>query len=121
MAAFTSRAAHYHAGDLVDIQYVVLDFAEYERMLAPNLVLNFGQSFPGGVSKTGMELDSLVSCTEEEPQPLFWMLRKLHCLVDDRVHLQQAARTTKVGYNAYYDHKLAHIWGLTDFSGSRAG
>ena len=40
--------------------------------------------------------------------------------MDDCVHLQQAAGTTIVGYNAYYDHKLAHIRGLTDFSGSRA-
>ena len=40
--------------------------------------------------------------------------------MDNRVHLQKAAGTTKVGYNAYYDHKLAHVQGLTDFSGSRA-
>ena len=48
------------------------------------------------------------------------MLEKLHCVVDNRIHLQQAAGTTKVGYNAYYDHKLAQMKGLMDFSGSRA-
>ena len=67
-----------------------------------------------------MELDSSVSYAEEELQPLVWLLGKLHCLVYNRVHLQQAAGTTKVGYNAYYDHKLAHVQGLTDFCGSRA-
>ena len=67
-----------------------------------------------------MELDSSVSYTKEVFQPLFQLLRKLHCLVDDRVHLQQVAGTTKVGYNAYYDHKLAHIHRLTEFSDSMA-
>ena len=40
--------------------------------------------------------------------------------MDDCFHLQQAAGTTKVGYNAYYNDKLAHTRGLTEFSGSRA-
>ena len=39
--------------------------------------------------------------------------------MDNRFYLQQAAETKKVGYNAYYDHKIAHIQGLTNFSGSR--
>ena len=105
VAAFTNKVTQYHAGDLFDIQSVCLDIAEHTRVLSPNLALNFGQPLPGGAAKTDMELDSLVSYREEELQPLFWLLRKLHCLVDNRVHLQQAARTTKVGYNAYYDHK----------------
>ena len=33
--------------------------------------------------------------------------------------MQQAAGTTKVGYNAYYDHKLANVKGLSNFSCSR--
>ena len=57
--------------------------------------------------------------TEEEISPLFWMLGKLHCLLDNPVHLQQAAGTTKVGYNAYYDHKLASIQGQANYSGTR--
>ena len=36
------------------------------------------------------------------------------------IHLQQAAWTTKVGYNAFYDHKLAQINGLANYSGTRA-
>ena len=66
-----------------------------------------------------MELDSSNVYTEEELSPLFWMLGKLHCLVDDHIHLQQAAGTTKVDYNAYYDHKLALIQGLKNYSGTR--
>ena len=40
--------------------------------------------------------------------------------MDDHIHLQQAAGTTKVGYNAYYDHKLAQINGLANYSGTWA-
>ena len=40
--------------------------------------------------------------------------------MDNHVHLQQAAGTTKVVYNAYYDHRLAQQKDLTDFSDSRA-
>ena len=40
--------------------------------------------------------------------------------MDNHIHLQQAAGITKVGYNAYYDQKLAPYKGLMDFSGSRA-
>ena len=48
------------------------------------------------------------------------MIGKLHCLVDNHIHLQQAAGTTKVGYNTYYSHKLAQINGLANYSGTRA-
>ena len=50
-----------------------------------------------------MELDSSKVYTEEKLSSLFRILGKLHCLVDDHVRLHQAAGTTKVGYNAYYD------------------
>ena len=66
-----------------------------------------------------MELDSSVVYTEEELSPLFQMIGKLHCLMDDHIHLQQAAGTTKVGYNTYYDHKLDSIQGLTNYCASR--
>ena len=52
--------------------------------------------------------------------PLLEKLGKLHCLVDNRIHLQQAAGTTMVGYNAYYNHKLAQPDGLAKYSCSRA-
>ena len=52
--------------------------------------------------------------------PLFSMIWKIQRFVDDRIHLQQAAGTTKVGYNAYYDHKLAQIIGLANYSGTQA-
>ena len=40
--------------------------------------------------------------------------------MDDRVHIQQTAGTSKVGYNAYYEYKMAQENGLDHFSGQRA-
>ena len=65
-------------------------------------------------------MDCSNTYTEEQLAPLIVMLGKLHCLVDDCIHLQQAAGTTKVGYNAYYDYKLASVQGLTNYSGTWA-
>ena len=48
------------------------------------------------------------------------MIWKIVRFIDDRIHLQQAAGTTKVGYNSFYDHKLAQINGLHNYSGTRA-
>ena len=58
--------------------------------------------------------------TEELLAPLLGMIGNLHCLVDNHIHLQQAAGTTKVGYCAYYDHNLAQTNGLENYSGTRA-
>ena len=49
------------------------------------------------------------------------MIGKLHCLVDNHIHLQQAAGTTMVGYNTYYTHKIAQPDGLVKYGCSRAG
>ena len=48
------------------------------------------------------------------------MIWKVVRFVDDRIHLQQAAGATKVGYNTFYEHKLAQINGVHHFSGSKA-
>ena len=41
-------------------------------------------------------------------------------LVDDCIHLQQAVRSTKVSYNAYYEFKMASEEGLSNYSGMPA-
>ena len=48
------------------------------------------------------------------------MVWKLARFVDDRVHVQQAAGSTKVGYNVFYDYKNYQIHGNQAFSGSKA-
>ena len=37
--------------------------------------------------------------------------------MDDRVYMQQIAGATKVGYNAYYEYKMAREIGLSCSSG----
>ena len=48
------------------------------------------------------------------------MIWKVVRFVDDRVHMQQAAASTKVRYNVFYDYKLFQINGNQDFSGTKA-
>ena len=117
IATFSNKAVQYQAGDLFDIQSVMLDIAEHANVLAPNLALNFSRPLSANVSVAGEHMDCSNVYTEEQLAPLFRILGKLHCLVDDHIHMQQAAGTTKVGYNAYYDFKLASVQGLTNYSG----
>ena len=65
-------------------------------------------------------MDCLDGSPNEQIAPLLEMIGKLHCLVDNRIHLQQAAGTTRVGYNTYYSHKIAQINGLANYGGTRA-
>ena len=52
--------------------------------------------------------------------PLLEKIGGLHCLVDNHVHLQQSAGTSKVGYKAFYDHKLNHSNGMRHYGCIRA-
>merc|ERR1712121_83717 len=58
--------------------------------------------------------------TEEQLMPLIGMVWKLARFVFDRVHVQQAAGSTKVGYNVFYDYKNYQIHGNQAFSGTKA-
>ena len=67
-----------------------------------------------------MEVYDSSTLTGEQLKSLFKLIGELLCQVDDKVHLQQAAGTTKVGYNTFYDHVLEEMNGYADISGSRA-
>ena len=67
-----------------------------------------------------LRVDNSKFYSEEQLAPLIGMIWKVVRFVDVCVHLQQAAGTTKVGYNSFYDHKLAQINGLHNYSGTRA-
>ena len=58
--------------------------------------------------------------SEGQFAPLICMIWKVVRFVDDRIHLQQAAGATKVSYNSFYEHELAQINGLHNYSGSKA-
>ena len=65
-------------------------------------------------------MDNSKFYSEDQLAPLIGMIWKVVRFVDNCVHLQQAARTTKVGYNVFYDYKMSQINGLQDFSGTKA-
>merc|ERR1712240_722072 len=52
--------------------------------------------------------------------PLVGMVWKLARFIDDRVQVQQAAGTTRVGFNTFYDYKNYQIHGNQAFSGTKA-
>ena len=97
----------------------MLDLTDYARHLVPNLVPLVSQPL---LNATDFELrvDKSRTYTEDQLVPLISMIWKIVRFVDDRVHLQQAAAVTKVGYNVFYDYKLAQINGNQDFSGTKA-
>merc|ERR1712115_285042 len=49
--------------------------------------------------------------------PLLTKIGRLHCLVDNRVHLQQSAGMSTMGYNAFYTHKSSLNQGLKNYGG----
>ena len=67
-----------------------------------------------------MEVHDSVILTGEHLKPLFRLIGGLLCTVDDKVQMQQAAGTTRVGYNTFYDHIMEEKNGYADFSGSHS-
>ena len=101
------------------IETLILDLAEHARHLIPNLAPLVGQPL---LNSTDFELlvDKSQFYSEDQLAPLIGMIWKVVRFVDNRVHLQQAAGVTKVGYNVFYDYKLAQINGNQDFSSTKA-
>ena len=65
-------------------------------------------------------MDNSKFYSKDQLAPLISMIWKVVRFVDDHIHLQQAAGTTKIGYNVYYENKLAQIHGLHNHSGTKA-
>ena len=89
----SNKSAQYHTRDLFDIETCCMDLAEHAKVLAPNLAPNLGQP----LSNTAVPVDRM-DCsntyTEDQLIPLYGMIGKLQGLMDDHIHLQQAAGTT---------------------------
>ena len=119
MSKFKAKSYQYHAGDLFDIEMLILDLAEHARHLIPNLAPLVGQPILN-LANFELWVDNSKFYSEDQLAPLIGMIWKVVRFVDDRVHLQQAAGVTKVGYNVFYDYKLAQINGNQDFSGTKA-
>ena len=105
--------------DLFDIETHILDLVEHVRHLVPNLAPLVGQPLLN-VTDFELRVDKSRTYTEDQLVSLVGMVWKLARFVDDRVHVQQAAGTTRVGYNAFYDYKNYQIHGNQAFSGTKA-
>ena len=105
METFLSKAQKFHVADLFDIEYVTLDLFKYDFSLSPNLVSSllsmFDSHTDGGESFDVFSLEELC--------PLFGLLGKLHCLVDDHIYMQLCARKSRVGYEIFYEYKITQL------------
>ena len=102
---FKLKPYQYHCDDLFDIETHILDLTEHARHLVPNLAPLVGQPLLN-VTDFELRVDKSRIYTEDQLVPLISMIWKVAQFVDDRGHMQQAAGTTKVGSNTFYDYKL---------------
>ena len=101
---FALKPYQIHCADLFDIETHILDLAEHVWHLVPNLAPLVGQPLLN-VTNFELRVDKSRTYTEDQLVPLVGMVWKLARFVDERVHVQQAAGFTKVGYNVFYDYK----------------
>ena len=103
---------------MFDIETHILDLAEHVQHLVPNLAPLVGQPLLN-VTDLELRVDKSRQYAEQQLVPMIGMVWKLARFVDDRVHMQQAAGSTKVGYNTFYEYKNYQIHGNQSFSGSK--
>ena len=89
--SFSNKAAQFHAADLYDVQTSTLDLAKTVEGLAPYLTLTVCPTPPANSSEAGASVVTSPSTVGDILSPLITKIGKLHCLLDNRVHLQQAA------------------------------
>ena len=99
MHAFSNKAAQFHATDLYDIETCTMEVSESVKGLAPYLALQVCHKPPSSTSsEVGVSGEpNHCSTLGEQIAPLLGKIGRLHSLVDNRIHLQQAAGTSVVG------------------------
>ena len=113
--SFANKAAQVHAADLFDIQMSTQDLAKIVEGVAPYLALNVCQTPPANSSEAATSVVTSPLSVGDIISPLLTKIGRLHCLVDNRVHLQQSASLSTVGYNAFYTHKNSLNQGLKNY------
>merc|ERR1711873_221592 len=110
IAKFQQAACKFHCADLFDIETHILDLAKHVRHLVPNLAPLVGQPL---LNMTDLELrvDNSRQYEEKQLVPMIGMVWKLARFVDDRIHVQQAAGASFVGYVPFYTYKNYQIFG----------
>ena len=108
--------AKYHALDLCDLGHQMEDIIATADMAVPSLSPLFGSAGPDG-DEVQVEIDPSTPLTVGEVTPVWNAVRSM---LDDRVHIQQMAGTTSIGYATLYSHVLDHKDGHRCFTGSRS-
>ena len=119
IAKFQQQPCKFHCADLFDIETHILDLAEHVRHLVPNLAPLVGQPLLN-VTDLELRVDNSHKYEEKQLVPMIGMVWKLARFVDDRIHVQQAAGASTVGYIPFYNYKNYQIFGNEKFSGSKA-
>ena len=85
--------------------------------VAPYLALTVCQATPSssGASAAATPVVTSPQTVGDIISPLLTKIGRLHTLVDNRVHLQQSANTSTIGYNAFYAHKNSLSQGLKSY------
>ena len=99
-----------------------MDLSQSVKGLTPYLAFQVCQtpSTIGTSSKVSASGETCPLTVGDIISPLLSKIGGLHCLVDNRVHLQQSAGVSKVGYNAFYAHKHSHSNSLKHYGYTRA-
>ena len=114
---FVQPLAKFHALDLFDIQQSVCDLTAHASLVAPTLASNFGTSASDGLAQP--DFDPSQTITLGEIAPVWELMGRLHWTVDNKVHIQQMAGTSKAGYVPTYQYIQRKTDGNASFSGSR--
>ena len=121
MHAYSNKAAQFYAADLYDIETWTMEVSKSAKGLALYLVLQVCLPPSSTSSEVGASGEPThCSTLGEQITPLLEKIGRLHSLVDNCIHLQQAAGTSVVGYNAFYTHKIVQPDGLKNYGCSRA-
>ena len=112
--AFSNKAAQFHAANLFDIETCALDLSQSVKGLTPYLAFQACQtpSTTGTFSEVSASGETCPTTVGDILSPLLSKIGGVHSLVDNRVHLQQSAGVSVVGYNAFYTFKNSQSKGL---------
>ena len=112
--SFHNKAVQIHAGDLFDIQVSAQDLTKIVEGVAPYLTATVHQATTSSSGASGAATPVVTSplTVGDIISPLLTKISRLHTLVDNRVHLQQSASRSSIGYNAFMDYKNSLPQGL---------
>ena len=112
--SFHNKAVQIHAGDLFDIQVSAQDLTKIVEGVAPYLTSTVCQATTSSSGASGAATPVVTSplTVGDIISPLLTKISRLHTLVDNRVHLQQSASSSSIGYNAFMAYKNSLPQGL---------